>query len=34
VYPVSARTGKGLGKLKNTIHEKLVATGYKTPFKT
>ncbi len=34
LFPVSARTGKGLGILKNAIHERLVAKGYRTPFKS
>jgi GTP-binding protein EngB required for normal cell division len=33
VFPVSTKTGKGLGALKKAIHEKLVAKGYRTPFK-
>jgi GTP-binding protein EngB required for normal cell division len=33
IFPVSAKTGEGLGYLKNAIHERLVAKGYKTPFK-
>jgi GTP-binding protein EngB required for normal cell division len=33
VFPVSAKKGTGLGELKNAIHERLVAKGYKTPFK-
>ena len=33
VFPVSAKTGSGLGALKSAIHEMLVAKGYKTPFK-
>ena len=33
VFPVSIKTGKGLGALKKAIHEKLVAKGYRTPFK-
>ena len=33
VFPVSAKTGEGLSALKNAIHEKLIAKGYKTPFK-
>lgn len=33
IFPVSAKTGEGLSALKNTIHQKLVAKGYKTPFK-
>ncbi|MDQ1279088.1 MAG: hypothetical protein QG670_348 [Thermoproteota archaeon] len=34
IFPVSAKTGDGLGYLKKAIHEKLVAKGYKTPFKS
>ncbi|MGD8505990.1 MAG: 50S ribosome-binding GTPase [Candidatus Bathyarchaeota archaeon] len=34
VFQVSARTGKGLGALKSTIHARLVEKGYRTPFKT
>jgi len=33
IFPVSAKTGEGLSTLKNTIHQKLVAKGYRTPFK-
>ncbi len=33
VFPVSAKTGEGLGALKNAIHERLVAKGYREPFK-
>jgi GTP-binding protein EngB required for normal cell division len=33
VFPVSAKTGQGLSALKSAIHEKLVAKGYRTPFK-
>jgi len=33
VFPVSAKTGEGLSALKSAIHEKLVAKGYRTPFK-
>ena len=33
VFPVSAKTGEGLGVLKSTIHRGLVAKGYRTPFK-
>ena len=33
VFPVSAKTGDGLGYLKNAIHKRLVAKGYGTPFK-
>ena len=34
VFPVSAKTGEGLGAFKSAIHERLVAEGYRTPFKT
>jgi len=34
IFPVSAKTGKELGVLKSAIHERLVAKGYRTPFKT
>ena len=30
VFPVSAKTGEGLGALKNSIHKRLVAKGYRT----
>lgn len=33
VFPVSAKTGEGLGALKSAIHERLVDKGYRTPFK-
>jgi GTP-binding protein EngB required for normal cell division len=33
VFPVSAKKGTGVGELKAVIHERLVAKGYKTPFK-
>jgi len=33
VFPVSAIKGTGIGELKSAIHERLVAKGYKTPFK-
>ena len=33
IFPVSTKTGEGLESLKNTIHEKLVAKGFRTPFK-
>lgn len=33
VFPVSAKTGEGLGALKSAIHDKLVARGYRTPFR-
>jgi GTP-binding protein EngB required for normal cell division len=34
IYPVSAKTGEGIGSLKNAIHERLAAKGYRTPFRT
>ncbi len=34
VFPVSARTEKGLGALKSAIHARLVEKGYRTPLKT
>ena len=34
IFPVSAKTGDGLGYLKNAIHKRLVAKGYRTPFKS
>ena len=34
VFPVSAKTEEGLGSLKSAIHERLVAKGYRTPFRT
>jgi len=33
VFPVSAKKREGLGALKSAIHERLVAEGYRTPFK-
>jgi GTP-binding protein EngB required for normal cell division len=33
VFPVSTKTGEGVSNLKNIIHQKLVARGYRTPFK-
>jgi GTP-binding protein EngB required for normal cell division len=33
VFQVSAKTGEGLGALKNSIHKRLVTKGYKAPFK-
>lgn len=33
VFPVSAKTGEGLGALKSAVHERLVAKRYRTPFK-
>jgi GTP-binding protein EngB required for normal cell division len=33
VFQVSAKTGEGLGDLKSTIHNRLVAKGYRSPFK-
>jgi selenocysteine-specific translation elongation factor len=32
IFPVSAKTGEGLGYLKNAIHERLVAKGNMAPF--
>ena len=34
VFPVSAKTGEGLGAFKSAIHERLVAKEYRTPFRT
>lgn len=33
IFPVSARTGEGLGKLKSAIHDRLVVRGFRTPFR-
>jgi GTP-binding protein EngB required for normal cell division len=33
VFPISTKKGTGLGELKSAIHTRLVAKGYKTPFK-
>ena len=33
IFTTSLKTGEGLGVLKSTIHIRLVAKGYKTPFK-
>lgn len=33
VFPVSAKTGEGLGALKDAIHQKLRDEGFRTPFK-
>jgi GTP-binding protein EngB required for normal cell division len=33
ILPVSARTGEGLGILKDAIHRKLADKGFRTPFK-
>jgi len=33
-FQVSAKTRDGLGAFKSAIHERLVAEGYRTPFKT
>ncbi|UCD43922.1 MAG: 50S ribosome-binding GTPase [Candidatus Bathyarchaeota archaeon] len=33
IFPVSARTGEGLGELKSAIHGRLVEKGFRTPFK-
>lgn len=32
IFPVSAKTGEGLGALKNEIHKRLVNKGHRTPF--
>lgn len=32
MFPVSVKTGEGLGVLKNEIHERLLNKGYETPF--
>jgi GTP-binding protein EngB required for normal cell division len=34
IFPVSAKTGDGLGYLKSAIHKRIVAKGYRTPFKS
>jgi GTP-binding protein EngB required for normal cell division len=33
VFQASSKTGEGIGVLKSAIHTRLVAKGYKTPFK-
>ena len=33
IFAVSAKKGTGIGELKAVIHERLVAKGYRTPFK-
>ena len=33
VFPVSAKTGEGLGALKNAIHQRLADEGFRAPFK-
>jgi GTP-binding protein EngB required for normal cell division len=33
VFPVSAKTGEGLGALKSAIHQKLAEEGFRTPYK-
>ena len=33
VFMTSIKTGKGVGKLKSHIHERLAAKGYRTPFR-
>ena len=33
VFPVNAKKGTGIGELKSSIHTRLVAKGYKTPFR-
>jgi GTP-binding protein EngB required for normal cell division len=32
IFPVSAKTGEGLGSLKNEVHKRLVDKGHKNPF--
>ena len=32
VFPISAKTGKGIGALKTTMHQRLVTRGFRTPF--
>lgn len=34
IFPASAKTGEGLGSLRNAIHERLVEKGYRMPFKS
>ena len=33
IFPVSAKTGEGMGVLKDAIHRRLVEEGFRTPFK-
>ena len=33
ILPVSARTGEGMGALKDAIHRRLAAEGFRTPFR-
>ncbi|MBA7696648.1 GTP-binding protein EngB [subsurface metagenome] len=33
IFPVSAKTGEGMGALKDAIHRRLVEEGFRTPFK-
>ena len=33
IFPVSAKTGEGLNDLKNAIHERLEAKGFRDPFR-
>lgn len=33
IFPVSAKTGEGMGALKDAIHRRLLKEGFRTPFK-
>ena len=33
IYPVSVKTGEGMGALKRAVHSRLVRKGFRTPFK-
>ncbi len=34
IFPVSAKTGEGMGVLKDAIHRRLVEEGFRTPFRS
>lgn len=34
IFPVSAKTGEGMGALKDAIHRRLVEEGFRTPFRS